>query len=151
MIARPPSRCRGVSLIEMIIAIVILGIAASLATAGLITMARGISIDQDIAGATRLAQACAEHILAFRRAQWSSADASARWTQITTGASTICNSAANDAAYTRTVSITDPPVPSPPCPSATSGNCRLVSISYAKTLIDGRTYSSNVMLMLSKY
>ncbi len=152
MISSQPSRCRGISLIELIIAIVILGIAASLVTAGLITMAAGISVDQDIQGATRLAQSCAEHILAFRRPQWSSADASARWTQITTGASsTICNSAANDAAYTRTVSVTDPPVANPPCPSATAGTCKLVTVTYAKTLIGGKSYSTSVNFLLTRY
>lgn len=151
MIPRRPPHCRGISLIELIIAIVILGIAASLVTAGLITMAKGISVDQDIQGATRLAQACAEHILAFRRPQWTSADASARWTQITTGSSTICNTAANDAAYTRTVSVSDPPVSSPPCPSATAGTCKLVTVTYAKTLIGGKSYSTSVNFLLTRY
>jgi len=148
MIASRPSLCRGVSLIEMIIAIVILGIAASLASAGLITIARSVSIDEDIQGATRLAQQCSEHILTFRRAQSSSGN---RWSQVSTGTSTICDSVANDAAYTRTVTVTDPSPTSPPCPSTSAGTCKVVTVTFTKTLINGASYSANVNFMLAMY
>ena len=154
MTASRPSLCRGISLIEMIIAMVILGIAGSLATAGLITMARSVSIDEDIQGATRLAQQCSEHILTFRRAQSSSGN---RWSQVSTGVSTICDSAANDAAYTRTVTISNPTVatsPDPligPCYSYTATDCKVVSVTFAKTLINGVSYSTNVTFMLTRY
>ena len=143
-----PERARlrtpGVSLIELIIVVVILSLGAVLTVSALLPAAKSIAVDEYIQTATRYAQECAEHILMRRRVQ------SSGWNNIAVGAgSTICDSLALDATnYSRTVNVTDAPVPSPPCPTAGGGVCKLVQVTVTHT---SSSYAADVRLMLVNY
>ena len=62
-------RQRGVTLIEMVIVIVILAIAATAIMDQFVTSARSYETNESVQTAAQLAQECAEHILATRRLQ----------------------------------------------------------------------------------
>ena len=62
-------RQRGVTLIEMVIVIVILGIAATAIMDQFVTSANSYQTNESVQTAAQLAQECAEHLLATRRLQ----------------------------------------------------------------------------------
>ena len=92
-------RARGFSLIELIMAIVIISIGAVLTLQGLITSARSIPYDTEIQLATNAAQACAEHILSLRQIQTNG------WNTVPAAANTRCDSITPPTGYTRNLSI----------------------------------------------
>ncbi len=131
-----PSRrsdCGGISLIELIVAIVAITIAGTLFVAALLPAAQSITADAELQAATRQAQECAEHIIMRRRVQ-----GTAGWSNVSLGSGTsVCNSLTLDSGYTRTVNVVDPNTPTPgtsaACPSAIlTDTCKLVQVIVTK-------------------
>lgn len=60
---------RGVTLVEVVMAIVILGIAAVAIMDQFVNSVRSYAVNESVQTATQLAQECAEHVLATRRLQ----------------------------------------------------------------------------------
>jgi len=58
---------RGYSLIELIVIIVVVGIAGAFFVTLFVQMPRSLSVDENAQTGAQLAQACSEHILAMRR------------------------------------------------------------------------------------
>lgn len=113
---------KGFSLIELIIVIVVVSIAAVSMLALFGGAARSLNINEDTQTAAQLGQECSEHILAARRNP-----------QIGYGGidDTICNALPDPlAGFTRTVTVTDL-ITSPPCTVITAGTCRNVVVSIA--------------------
>jgi prepilin-type N-terminal cleavage/methylation domain-containing protein len=63
----PPSRHRGVSLIELVMVIVVLSVASVGLITGFTQLPRSLLLSEDVQTTAQLAQECAEHILASRR------------------------------------------------------------------------------------
>ena len=133
MSSNRPSRCGGVSLVELIIAIVVITIAGTFFAAALLPAAQSIAADQDLQTATRHAQECAEHIIMRRRVQ-----GAAGWSNVALGSgTTVCSSLTLDSGYSRSVNVVDPNTPTPgtseACPSATLTDvCKLVQVLVTK-------------------
>jgi len=111
---------KGVSLIELIIVIVVVSIAAVAMLPLFGGVARSLNINEDTQTAAQLGQECAEHILAARRNPL-----------LGYGAinNTICNALPDPlAGFTRTVAVTDLTA-SPPCTVTTAGTCKNVRVS----------------------
>ena len=126
-------RQRGVTLIEMVIVIVILAIAATAIMDQFVTGARSYETNESVQTAAQLAQECAEHILATRRLQGHTA---------ATAATTICDALPTIAGFTPTVSFVV--APTPPCVTAP---CTEVTV----TVTQGGNTRANVVFMLGSY
>ena len=119
---RPP--CKGFSLIELIIVIVVVSIAAVGMLALFGGVGRSLSINEDTQTAAQLGQECCEHILGARRNP------------------KIGYSAINDAScdvlpaplagFARKVTVTDLTT-SPPCTVSSAGTCKKVEVSITAT------------------
>lgn len=113
--------CKGFSLIELVIVVVVVSIAA----VGLLPLfggvARSLNINEDTQTAAQLGQECSEHILAARRNPllgYGAID------------NAICNALpAPLAGFTRTVAVTD--LITSPCTVTTAGTCKKVEVSIA--------------------
>ena len=110
---------KGFSLIELIVVIVVVSIAA----VGLLPLfggvARSLNINEDTQTAAQLGQECSEHILAARRNPLFGYGAISN---------TICNALpAPLAGFARTVAVTD--LITSPCTVNTAGTCRNVRVS----------------------
>lgn len=125
----PPRRAshRGFSLIESIIALVLLAIASASIIGLNATIFNGRSDGQAIQVGVQLMQECAEHILALRRAHGFTAAPLANSTAATASCNTMVLT--GYAAPTATLTIgnsTDNGMGA--CPNATGSNCKLVAI-----------------------
>jgi prepilin-type N-terminal cleavage/methylation domain-containing protein len=58
---------RGLTLIELIMVIVVISVAATFFATSFVELSRGLGVDENAQTAAQLAQACSEHILARRR------------------------------------------------------------------------------------
>ena len=124
---RQRTRPRGFSLVELIIAIVIVSTGAALTLQGFITPAQSIEYDIEVQTATHNAQACAEHLLNRRSIQ------TMGWSNIGVGASTLCDSVTLTAGYQRNITI-NTIATDPPCLAAFTpvNPCREVTITVVK-------------------
>lgn len=112
--------CKGFSLIELIIIIVVVSIAAVGMLALFGGVGRSLGINEDTQTAAQLGQECSEHILAARR------NPKIGYSAIN---NTICDVLpAPLAGFTRTVAVTDLTT-SPPCTVSTAGTCKKVEVS----------------------
>ena len=112
--------CAGFSLIELVIVIVVVSIAAVGMLALFGGVARSLNINEDTQTAAQLGQECSEHILAARR------NPKMGYSAIN---NTICDVLpAPLAGFTRTVAVTDLTT-SPPCTVTTAGTCKNVVVS----------------------
>ena len=115
---------KGFSLIELVMIIVVVSIAA----VGMLSLfggvARSLAINEDGQTAAQLGQECSEHVLAARRNP-----------NIGFGAinNTICDALpAPLTGFTRKVNVTDLTA-SPPCTVTTAGTCKQVEVSITAT------------------
>ena len=134
-------RERGFSLIELIMAIVIISVGAVLTLQALITSARSIPYDTEVQLATQAAQACAEHVLGLREIQTNG------WNTVPAAANTRCDSITPPTGYTRNLSIVAIAAGgNVPCTVAGGFSmvtpCRRVTITVSKTggLVPAVTY-----------
>lgn len=134
MNARGLASQRGATLIEMVMVIVLLAVAATAIMDQFTTSARSYRINESIQTAAQLAQECAEHILAARRLQGYA-------TAITVNCPTL-PAVYTAAGYARTRTFDAAPAAcfAPP-------DCREVTVTVTQ---DGVTRAS-VVLMLGSY
>ncbi len=131
------ANCQGFSLIELILVIVIVGIAAVPLMNGFMTMGSWLDTPiESVPAGAQLAQECAEHITALRRKD-----------DYAGVASTSCNGLpALPAGYSRTVTVTARTSATlSACPAGT--NCKEVSIAVTK----GGVTVGRATLMLVEY
>lgn len=114
-------RTDGYSLIELIMVIVVLGIAGAAFAAMFVQLPRSLVLDEDVQTASQLAQARAEQILSDRRHP------------LGPGFATIVDANYPDETpiaglpYHRRVRVTD--ITDPPCPVAAPGVCKQVVVT----------------------
>src|SRR4051794_24885428 len=103
----PRSPAHGFTLIELIMTIIVLSIAAAVATWGFLSSAKAIQTDQEIQISARLAQDCVSHITMSRYVPGTG------WTAVIGAGNAVCANLPTVAGYTRTVTnaaiATDPP------------------------------------------
>lgn len=114
---------RGFSLIELIIVIVVVSIAAVVLLQLFTGVAESLASNEDIQTASQLAQECGEHVMAVRR-------------DPKTGFAAVTNSVCDVLpaplpGFTRAVAVTDLTA-SPPCTVTAAGTCKQVVVSIAK-------------------
>ena len=113
-------QCAGFSMIELIIVIVVVSIAAVGMLALFGGVGRSLNINEDTQTAAQLGQECSEHILAARRNPLLGYSAISN---------TICDVLPTPlAGFDRTVAVTDLTT-SPPCTVSTAGTCKNVEVS----------------------
>ena len=125
---------RGFSLLELIMAIVVVSIGAVAIGAAFAAMSRSLALNEDLQRASQVAQECAEHILARARPPRGHYSAVA---------STDCNAMAA-AGFNRVVNITAIVPPTPICDATWS--CKRVQVSVSKG-----TAAVEVNFMLVQY
>ena len=133
----------GVTLVELVILVVVMGIIIPPLASGFTNSAKMISVRKNLQLGVTESSACAEHILGLRR--------KGAYADIALGSNnTICDSITYTTAFTsaslgRTVNIvTVDPAVDPTCPSAT---CKMVDIEIDKS---GQAISS-IQFMLADY
>jgi len=126
---------RGFSLLELVIIIVILGIAAVAILSMFGQAAHSLAINENIQTAAQAGQSCSEHILATKR----------RYTfGFSLIDSAICDALPTPPGLTRSVTVTDPYTGSA-CPGGTACmEVHIVISQAAKTLVD-------ISLLLARY
>ena len=121
------TRQTGFSLLEIIITIVVLGIAAVAILSMFGQAAGSLAINEDIQTAAQLAQSCSEHVLATRRASPSG---------YTALDSTVCDTLPTVAGFVRSVIVSDP-FSGAACPGAAPCKELLIKIQKgAKAMVD---------------
>ncbi|MHB8453798.1 MAG: type II secretion system protein [Acidiferrobacterales bacterium] len=128
------TRQNGFTLIELVMVIVLLGIAAVAIVGGYGTVARSLGENQDIQTAVQLAQACGEYVLAARRD-----NPAIQYTGVK-GANFCSSVLGTFQSFNINLSYTDPYTGSG-CP----GKCKLVTINVVKGTDTLAT--SNLMLV----
>lgn len=134
MNARGLAPQRGATLIEMVMVIVLLAIAATAIMDQFTTSARSYQINESIQTAAQLAQECAEHILAARRLQG--------YTTAITVNCPVLPAAYTAAGYVRTRTFG-----AAPAACFTPPECREVTVSVTQ----GGTTRASVVFMLGSY
>lgn len=129
------ARQSGFTLIELVLVIVIVAIAAVPLLGQFSQVAGSTLLDEDIQTAAQLAQARAEDILALRRRQGFAAVATGTTTDTLTGSYSV---------YTRTVTVTQPPAGGG-CPAGAT--CKGVVVNVDR----GLTSRARVNLVLVNY
>lgn len=133
---------RGMSLIELIMAIVVASAGIAVITHGFMTASRGIRTDEEIQTATRHAHDCAEHILGRRRSAGGFSVVAAA------SPSTLCDALTLTSGYSRSVVISDVTLAqSAACPSTLTGDCRRIDVTVAGP--DG--YQAAVNFLITNY
>lgn len=137
---------RGFSLIELVAIILLLSVAGTAILALFGQVGRSLVTNQDTQTAAQAAQACAEQILAFRRSPLPGYG----YANVAVGG----NTGACDSGFTAAGGVTTAPAVSvvshssgtlPACPSATAGDCKLVSIAVDSNGV--RAASLNLLLV----
>lgn len=114
------SLCKGFSMIELIIVLLVVSIAAVGMLALFSGAGQSLTINEDTQTASQLGQECAEHTLAARR------NPKIGYSAINNA---ICDTLpAPLPGFARTVSVADLTT-SPPCTVSTAGTCKSVTIS----------------------
>ncbi len=114
---------RGFSLIELVVVIVVVSIAAVVLLGLFGGIAKSLGSNEDIQTAAQLAQECSEHVMAVRR------NPAQGFAAVT---NTVCDVLpAPLPGFTRTVAVTDLTA-SPPCTVTAAGTCKQVVVSIAK-------------------
>lgn len=131
-------RVRGFSLIELIVVIVVVSIAAVVLLQLFTGVAESLASNEDIQTATQLAQECSEHVMAVRR------DPARGFAAVTDAVCDVLP--APLPGFTRAVAVTDLTA-SPPCTVTTAGTCKQVVVSIAK----GAATPAAVTLMVVNY
>lgn len=124
-------RQRGVTLIEMVIVIVILAVAATAIMDQFVNSANSYQTNESVQTAAQLAQECAEHILATRRLQG-----------YTTAIAVDCSALPSVAGYTTAVSTSA--LVSPPCVTTSCTQFDVI-------VTHGGTERARVIFMLGSY
>lgn len=111
---------RGLTLIELVMVMVVISVAATFFATSFVELPRGLSVDENAQTASQLAQACSEHILARRRG-------AAGYAAIASGLCTAVPALASFNGY----SVTDTVAASTGgiCPSAA---CKTVTVTVTK-------------------
>ena len=129
---------RGFSLIELIVVIVVVSIAAVVLLAQFGGIAKSLGSNEDIQAAAQLAQECSEYVMAVRR------NPTQGFAAVT---DTVCDVLpAPLPGFTRTVDVTNLTA-RPPCTATTAGTCKKVVVSIAK----GAITPAAVTLMVINY
>jgi prepilin-type N-terminal cleavage/methylation domain-containing protein len=115
---------RGFSLIELIITIVVVAIAAVAIGSAFAHVSRSLALNEDLQRASQVAQECAEHILSLARPPRGHYEA----VPVAAG-SALCNGMAA-AGFNRTVNVSAMAAAAPLC--AAGWSCRRVQISVIK-------------------
>lgn len=129
---------RGFSLIELIVVIVVVSIAAVVLLQLFTGVAESLASNEDIQTASQLAQECGEHVMAVRR-------------NPAQGVGAVTNSVCDVLpaplpGFARAVAVTDLTA-SPPCTVTTAGTCKRVVVSITK----GAATPAAVTLMVVNY
>lgn len=142
------ARSRGFTLIELVMIIVLLSVAGTAILGMFGQVGRSLVTNQDTQTGAQAAQACAEQILAFRR----STLAGYGYANVTVGNNTgACN-----AGFTAVGGVTAAPTVNvashssgslAACPSATAGDCKLVTI----TVNSNGLQAANLSVLLVNY
>lgn len=119
---------RGVTLLEMVLVIVVLGIAFTALSGLFATAVRSLPVNDRLQSAGQLAQSCAERILSARRTPDFVFDA-----DLSTLASSHC--AFSDTAHTLSLTEAAAPLSPPLCPTGLS--CRHFTVTVAPTTGSG--------------
>lgn len=115
---------RGFSLLELIMAIVVVSIGAVAIGAAFAAMSRSLALNEDLQRASQVAQECAEHILSLARPP------RGHYAAVPVAAgSALCNGMAA-AGFNRTVNVSAMAAAAPLC--AAGWNCKRVQISVIK-------------------
>ncbi len=129
---------RGFSLIELIVAVVVVSIAAVVLLQLFTGVAESLASNEDIQTASQLAQECGEHVLAVRR------NPAQGFAAVT---NSVCDVLPTPLpGFTRTVAVTDLTA-SPPCTATRAGTCKEVVVSIA----NGAVTPAAVTLMVVNY
>lgn len=136
-------RCEhGISLVEVVIAIVLISLAAAFITLPYSTFLTSLTQGETIRRAAQLAQECADHIVGQRRTPGSYAN-------LVVGDTTICNGLpAVDSGFARAVAI---------CDASSAGGCANTnclagwSCKRVDVTVSGGGYSSTVTFMAVDY
>lgn len=102
---------KGFSLIELIMAIVIVTAGASITLSSFLTPAQSVRTDIEVETSTQIAQACAEHIINLRQIQTNG------WNTVVAGGNNICNglsTSGEGGTYSRAV-VMSAPAAEPSC------------------------------------
>ena len=138
MNGRLSSAGRGFSLIELIVVIVVVSVAAAVLPAFFGGIAKSLGTNEDIQTAAQLAQECSEHILAMRR------NPAVGFAGI---GNTICDALPPPlAGFARAVDVT-PLTDSPPCTVTVAGTCKKAVV----TVTRGIAAPAAVTVMLVEY
>lgn len=143
------ARARGFTLVELIAIIVLLSIMGTVMLGLFGQVGRSLVTNQETQTGAQLAQACAEHIMAFRR----NTAAGYGYANVAAGAATgICD--ASFATFPAIPGFTAPVVDIalrdsgtlPACPLATVGACKLVDIKVNKS---GQQVATLILLLVN--
>ena len=138
MSGRLSSASRGFSLIEIIIVIVVVSVAAVVLSGFFGGIAKSLGANEDIQTAAQLSQECSEHLLAMRR------NPAVGFAGIT---NTICDALPPPlTGFARSVDVA-PLTDSPPCTVTAAGTCKKVVVTITK----GADTPAAVTLMLVNY
>jgi len=118
-------RSAGFSLIELVMVIVMLSIAAVAIGSAFAYMSRSLALNEDLQRSWQIAQECAEHVVGQAREPRGS------YASVPVGSpSTACNSVPAVAGYTRTVNVTNMASGSALC--SAGWNCKQIQISVVR-------------------
>jgi prepilin-type N-terminal cleavage/methylation domain-containing protein len=132
------SACRGFSLLELIMVILIVAMASVAIGAGFLRVQSTLALNEDVQRTTQIARECAEHILSRARPPRGHYDAVAAATP-----SAECNGLAA-AGFNRVVNVT--PMPAGGALCAAGWNCKHVAINVTKG-----SAVANVNFMIVRY
>jgi prepilin-type N-terminal cleavage/methylation domain-containing protein len=116
---------RGFSLIELIMAFVVVAVGAALAVSALNPASRSIDTDIDLQVVNRLAQACFEHIIMVKNTPV------VGFASLVTAGAGICASLTTVAGYA--LSVTLVATVSAPCPGVAAAQCQDMRINVVPT------------------
>jgi len=116
---------QGVSLVEIVIIVIVLGIVAMPFSNGFVSVSQSLIINEEVLQSNAYAQTCAEHILYFRRSPDTTTQGYANLAISTS--STVCDALPNPAGLVINVDIENGNA----SPACATGNCKSVTITVA--------------------
>jgi len=133
---------RGVSLVEIIIIVIVLGMVAMPYSNGFISVSRSFIINDEVLQSNAYAQSCAEHILYFRRSPDTATQGYANLAISAT--STACVAVPNPAGLVINVDIEGALASLDP--ACATGNCKSVTVTVASS---GQTRANIEFLLMN--